>query len=64
MGANSLKQGSDIRKNIAAFEKVDFAVSHSLFLTPTARYCDVVLPAATTLEKEDVGLPWLGNYLL
>ena len=64
VGANSLNQGSDIRKNIAAFEKVDFSVSHSIFLTPTARYCDVVLPAATALEKEDVGLPWLGNYLL
>jgi anaerobic selenocysteine-containing dehydrogenase len=64
VGANFLNQGSDVRKNIAAFEKVDFAVSHSIFLTPTARYCDVVLPAATALEKEDVGLPWLGNYLL
>jgi anaerobic dimethyl sulfoxide reductase subunit A len=64
VGANSLNQGSDIRKNMAAFEKVDFAVSHSIFLTPTARYCDVVLPTATALEKEDVGLPWLGNYLL
>ena len=64
MGANSINQGSDIKKNIAAFEKVDFAVSHSIFLTPTARYCDVVLPAATALEKEDVGLPWVGNYLL
>jgi anaerobic dimethyl sulfoxide reductase subunit A len=64
VGANFLNQGSDIRKNMAAFEKVDFAVSHSIFLTPTARYCDVVLPAATALEKEDVGLPWLGNYLL
>ena len=64
VGANFLNQGSDIRKNMAAFEKVDFSISHSLFLTPTARYCDVVLPAATALEKEDVGLPWLGNYLL
>jgi anaerobic dimethyl sulfoxide reductase subunit A len=64
VGANFLNQGSDIPKNIAAFEKVDFSVSHSIFLTPTARYCDVVLPAATALEKEDVGLPWLGNYLL
>ena len=64
LGGNFLNQGSDIRKNIAAFEKVDFAVCHEVFLTPTARYCDVVFPAATPLEKEDIGVPWAGNYLL
>jgi anaerobic dimethyl sulfoxide reductase subunit A len=64
LGFNAINQGSDIRKNIAAFQKVDFAVTHELFLTPTARYCDVVFPAAGPLEKEDIGLPWLGNFLL
>ena len=64
LGSNFLNQGSDIRKNIAAFEKLDFAVTHELFLTPTARYCDVVFPAATALEKADIAYPWLGNYLM
>jgi anaerobic selenocysteine-containing dehydrogenase len=64
LGANSLNQGSDARKNIAALQKVDFAVCHELFMTPTARYCDVIFPSAAPLEKEDIGLPWLGNYLL
>jgi anaerobic dimethyl sulfoxide reductase subunit A len=63
-GGNHLNQGSDVRKSMAAFEALDFAVCHELFLTPTARYCDVVLPAASPLEKEDIGIPWLGNYLL
>jgi anaerobic dimethyl sulfoxide reductase subunit A len=64
MGSNALNQSSDVRKSIAAFEKVDFVVCHEMFLTPTARYSDVILPVATALEKEDVGIPWLGNYLL
>jgi anaerobic dimethyl sulfoxide reductase subunit A len=64
LGSNPINQGAEIRKSIAAFAKLDFAVSHELFMTPTARHCDVIFPAATALEKEDIGLPWLGNYLL
>jgi anaerobic dimethyl sulfoxide reductase subunit A len=63
-GGNFVNQGADIHKSIAAFDSLDFAVCHDLFLTPTARRCDVVLPAASPLEKEDIGIPWLGNYLL
>lgn len=64
LGSNVVNQGSDIRKNMAAFQKLDFAVTHAIFMTPTARLCDVVFPAATAFEKEDVGIPWAGNYLL
>ncbi len=63
VGGNFLNQGSDIRKNVSAFLKVDFSVCHELFMTPTARYCDVILPTAHALEKEDIGAPWLGNFL-
>jgi anaerobic selenocysteine-containing dehydrogenase len=63
-GANLLNQGGDIGKNIRAFNSLEFAVSNELFLTPTARYCDVIFPAASPLQKEDIGIPWDGNYLL
>ncbi len=63
VGANFVNQGADVRKNLAAFRKLDFAVCHEIFLTPTALQCDVVLPAATAFEKEDIGEPWAGNYL-
>ena len=63
-GGNYLNQGGDIRKGVRAFESLDFIVSHELFLTPTAMYSDIILPAASPLQKEDVCSPWLGNYLL
>jgi anaerobic dimethyl sulfoxide reductase subunit A len=63
VGSNFLNQGSDVRKNVRAFKAVEFAVCHEIFMTPTARHCDIVLPAAHSLEKEDIGIPWLGNFL-
>jgi anaerobic dimethyl sulfoxide reductase subunit A len=63
VGGNLLNQGADLTKSLAAFRHLDFTVCHDLFLTPTARHCDVVLPAAHALEKEDIGIPWLGNFL-
>lgn len=63
VGTNFVNQGADIHKSIAAFRKLDFAVSHEIFLTPTARMCDVIFPGATAFEKEDIGQPWSGNFL-
>ncbi len=53
VGGNYLVQGSDIKKNIKALLKVDFSVCHDYFMTPTARYCDLVLPVTTFLERSD-----------
>jgi anaerobic dimethyl sulfoxide reductase subunit A len=57
VGGNYLVQGADSRKSARAFDTLDFAVCHDYFLTPTARYCDVVLPATTHLERADIALP-------
>lgn len=63
-GGNFLNQGADVLKNIEAFRAVDLVVSHELRMTPTARFSDVVLPVADGFEKEDIGIPWAGDYLL
>jgi len=62
VGTNYINQGSDIKKSIRAFTAVDWVVTHDYFMTPTARYSDMVLPATTCFEREDVVLP-ADNYL-
>ncbi len=62
VGGNYLSQGSDIKKNIRAFEKIDFSVCHELFMTPTAKYCDIILPVSSFLEREDILFTGM-NYL-
>jgi len=44
----------DSKKVIAALKNVDFFVDIDFFITPTARVADIVLPAATYLEREKV----------
>lgn len=63
-GFNAVNQGGDSRKSIEAMRSLEFSVCSDMFMTPTARLCDVVLPVTSPLEKEDIGLPWHGNYLL
>ncbi len=40
-----------------------FVVVHDTHWTKTARYADVVLPASTYLEKDDLVIPWGHNYV-
>jgi anaerobic dimethyl sulfoxide reductase subunit A len=63
-GSNYAVQGSDLHKSLRAFAQVEFSVCHDYALTPTAQQCDVVLPATTFLEREDIVFPAGGNYLL
>jgi anaerobic dimethyl sulfoxide reductase subunit A len=51
----------NIRKTVAAAERVEFIVVQDHFVTPTARYADVVLPATTFWERNDLHTPWNGG---
>ena len=65
VGCNYLNQGPDIYKNIKAYKKLEFSLCHDRFLTPTAKYSDIVLPATTFLERSDIIVPWAtGNFVL
>lgn len=51
--------GMDPKRWREALKKLDFVVVVDLFLTPTAQYADIVLPAATFLEKEGMRSWWI-----
>ncbi|GAB7053259.1 molybdopterin-dependent oxidoreductase [Paenibacillus sp. YK5] len=66
VGGNLVQQTSNIRRTLQAMQRLDFFVVHDHFLTLTARQADIVLPAATFMEREDIQMPWAGhgNFIL
>src|SRR5207244_4152020 len=54
-------QTPNVGKIIAAAQKLEFMVVHEHFITPTARYADIVLPATTFWERNDMHTPWAGG---
>jgi anaerobic dimethyl sulfoxide reductase subunit A len=50
----------NVGKTVAAAERLEFMVVHDHFLTPTAKYADILLPATTFWERNDVHTPWAG----
>jgi anaerobic selenocysteine-containing dehydrogenase len=51
--------GLDPHRWREALKKLDFVAVVDLFMTPTAQYADLVLPASTFLEKESVRSWWV-----
>jgi anaerobic selenocysteine-containing dehydrogenase len=64
-GTNPLLAYADSRMTFAALMKLDFFAISEIFMTPSAALADVVLPAATTFEFNDIGHYGLGHgYLI
>ncbi len=54
-GANPLLSFPDAQRVYRALKQVDFLVATDLFMTPSAALADVVLPAATAFEFNELG---------
>lgn len=52
--ANPLVQLPNLEKVYEAFEKVEFKVGIDLFMTDSMNECDLVLPATSIFEEEDI----------
>jgi anaerobic dimethyl sulfoxide reductase subunit A len=59
-GGDLFNQCPNTNKIAASLDRVEFFIAQDHFLTPTARYADIVLPATTFWERNDVQTPWAG----
>lgn len=54
-GGNPFHHHQDLNRLRRAWQKPQTIVVHDSWWTPTARHADIVLPATTSLERNDVG---------
>lgn len=62
---NQYPNTSKIARALADPDKVELVLVMDQFMTPTANLADIVLPATTFFERNDIQQPWgIGNYAI
>lgn len=64
VNANYPNQSPDINKSVKALRQMEFIATVEQFMTPAAKWADIVLPSCTFLERNDFtigeGVPFFG----
>jgi anaerobic dimethyl sulfoxide reductase subunit A len=55
---NYLNQTGNSNKAAGALQKLEFLCVNELFMTPQARYADLLLPITSAAERSDLTRPW------
>jgi len=63
-GGNPFHHHQDINRLLAAWRRPETVVVHEIWWTATARHADIVLPASTTLERNDLGAASRDSYIV
>lgn len=53
-GGNPFHHNLDVNRVVQSWQRPDSVVVHEPFWTPAARHADIVLPATTTMERNDI----------
>jgi len=63
-GGNPFHHHQDLNKLVKAWAKPESIIVHEQYWTPAARFADVVLPATTSLERDDIGFAAREGFLI
>ncbi len=63
VGGNPFHHHQDINRLVEAWQRPETVVVHEPWWTATARHADIVLPATTALERNDIGKADLDSHI-
>ncbi|PTE10773.1 molybdopterin dinucleotide binding domain-containing protein, partial [Mesorhizobium helmanticense] len=63
-GGNPFHHHQDLNRLIAAWRRPEAVIVHETWWTATARHADVVLPASSPLERDDIGASSLDRFMV
>ncbi len=63
-GGNIFHHHQDLNKLIEAWRRPEVTIINESFWTPHAKFSDIVLPATTTLERNDIGSASLDRFMV
>jgi biotin/methionine sulfoxide reductase len=63
-GGNPFHHHQDLNRLHAAFQKPETIIVNEIYWTATAKHADIVFPATSTLEREDIGAGTQDRFLI